>query len=163
MEGPTETNNRGKTIGKTHQNIVNLNACIDLCKKTMKCESMLYHTTKKQCTLKDLKLNGLEPIVKKNSIYFSVFKTCRKCDYNQMEGPTETNNRGKTIGKTHMNIRKLNDCIDLCKKTVKCESLLYHTKTKKCTLKDLKLRGSEPIVKKNSIYFSVFKTCRKGK
>lgn len=78
MEGPTETNNRGKTIEKTHKNIKNLNGCIDLCKKTKKCESLLYHTTKKQCTLKDLKLDGSESIVKKNSIYFSVFKTCRE-------------------------------------------------------------------------------------
>ena len=74
MEGPTETKNRGKTIGKTHENIVHLNGCIDLCKRTMKCESFLYHTNKKQCTLKELKLSGSEPIVKKNSIYFSVFK-----------------------------------------------------------------------------------------
>ena len=79
-----------------------------------------------------------------------------------MEGPTETNNRGKTIGGNRNNIETLNDCIDLCKQTEECESLLYHTNKKQCTLKDLKLGATEPIVKKNPIYYSVYKTCREG-
>ena len=79
-----------------------------------------------------------------------------------MEGPTEKDNRGKTIGKNHENVETLNDCFDLCKETENCESLLYHSKKKQCTLKDLILDGTEAIVKKNSIYFSVYKECREG-
>ena len=79
-----------------------------------------------------------------------------------MEGPTEQDNRGKTIGKNHENVETLNDCFVLCKQTEKCESLLYHDKKKQCTLKDLKLDGTEAIVKKNSIYFSAYKQYREG-
>ena len=79
-----------------------------------------------------------------------------------MEGPTEKDNRGKTIGKNLENVETLKDCIDLCKETEKCESLLYHSNKKQCTLKDLKLDGTEAIVKKNPIYFSVYKECREG-
>ena len=79
-----------------------------------------------------------------------------------MEGPTEIGKRGKTIGKTRGNVETLNDCFDLCQETEKCESLLYHRKNKQCTLTDSKLDGTEAIVKKNSIYFSVYKECREG-
>ena len=78
-----------------------------------------------------------------------------------MEGPTMGNNRGKTI-KTHKDILDLKGCTDLCDESSKCESLLYHSNNKVCTLKDLSLTGSEQIVKKNKIFFSVYKTCKEG-
>ena len=77
MEGPTESDNRGKGIG-FHKDVESLEACIELCKANEKgCESFLYESNKKTCALKDLILTGSEPIVKKNKIYFSVYKTCK--------------------------------------------------------------------------------------
>ena len=78
MEGPTEKDNRGKGVG-THNEVESLEACIELCKASEEgCESFLYDSNKKICTLKDLVLTGSEPIVKKNKIYFSVYKTCKE-------------------------------------------------------------------------------------
>ena len=78
-----------------------------------------------------------------------------------MDGPTLGKNRGKTV-KTHKDIIDLKGCTDLCDKNSKCQSLLYHAKNKVCTLKDLSLTGSEEIVKKNKIFYSVYKTCKIG-
>ena len=78
-----------------------------------------------------------------------------------MDGPTMGNNRGKTV-KSHKQISHLDTCTSLCDEDTKCKSLLYHSKQKVCTLKDKLLDGSEQIVKKNKIFFSVFKSCREG-
>ena len=84
------------------------------------------------------------------------------CTFTQMEGPTEQDNRGKGVG-THKEVESLEACIELCKANEKgCESFLYDSNKKTCALKDLVLTGSEPIVKKNKIYFSVYKTCKEG-
>ena len=72
------------------------------------------------------------------------------------------NNRGKTV-KAHKEISDLETCTSLCDENTKCKSLLYHSEKKICTLKDKLLDGSEQIVKKNKIFFSVFKSCRQGK
>ena len=58
-----------------------------------------------------------------------------------MEGPTETNNRGKTIGGNRNNIETLNDCIDLCKQTKECESLFAQNSFLRAQLKKEKLKN----------------------
>ena len=78
-----------------------------------------------------------------------------------MEGPTKPDNRGKGVG-TIREIESLEACIELCKANERCESFLYHSKNKVCTLKDLVLTGSEEIESKNAIFFSVYKTCKEG-
>ena len=85
-----------------------------------------------------------------------------ECSYSRMDGPTLTNNRGKTV-KAHKEISDLETCTSLCDEHTKCKSLLFHSKQKACTLKDKLLDGSEPIVKKNKSFFSVFRSCRQGK
>ena len=78
-----------------------------------------------------------------------------------MEGPTQLDKRGKTVA-THKAIETWKDCTELCEGNQKCHSFLYHVKNKVCTLKDLALTGSEPIVKKNPNFFSVYKFCKEG-
>ena len=78
-----------------------------------------------------------------------------------MAGPTMGNNRGKTV-KGHKQISDLETCTNLCDENTKCNSLLFDSKKKTCMLKDKVLDGSEQIVKKNKIFFSVFKSCREG-
>ena len=75
-----------------------------------------------------------------------------------MDGPTMGNNRGKTV-KAHKEIADFKTCSDLCSENAKCQSFLFHSKDKVCTLKDLLLIGTEPIVKKNKVYYSVYKVC----
>ena len=91
----------------------------------------------------------------------SYFALYLECSYTPMDGPTMGNNRGKTV-KSHKQISDLQTCTALCDEETKCESLLYHSEKKICTLKDKLLDGSEQIVKKNKVFFSVFKSCREG-
>ena len=85
-----------------------------------------------------------------------------ECTWNPMEGPTLSNNRGKTVA-SHSNIAELKECTDFCDKNSKCRSLLYNVKIKVCFLKDLLLTGSEEITMKNTNFYSVYKTCKEGK
>ena len=79
-----------------------------------------------------------------------------------MEGPTKGNNRGKSV-KTHKNVEDLKMCTKFCDENSKCKSFLYDSKKKTCALKDLLLTGTEPIVKKNTVFYSVYKKCNEGK
>lgn len=78
-----------------------------------------------------------------------------------MEGPTKGNNRGKSV-KTHKNVEDFQKCTKFCDENSKCKSFLYDSKKKTCALKDLLLTGTEPIVKNNTIFYSVYKKCNEG-
>ena len=73
-----------------------------------------------------------------------------------MLGPIK-GNKGKGVG-MHKNIKDIQACSDLCIKNGKCKSFLYGS-NKKCALKDKELTGSEPLVKKNQYWYSVYLTC----
>ena len=79
-----------------------------------------------------------------------------------MDGPTMGNNRGKTV-KAHKEVEDFKTCSKLCDENEKCQSFLFHTNQKVCTLKDLLLTGTEKIVKNNKVFYSVYKLCNEGK
>ena len=82
-----------------------------------------------------------------------------ECDFVPMDGPVKA--RGKTV-RNYKNVVDFETCTKFCDDNAKCKSFLYDSKKKNCILKDLQLTGLEPIVKKNKIFYSVYKICDKG-
>ena len=76
-----------------------------------------------------------------------------------MLGPIKES-KGKPVG-WHKAIKSIQGCMDLCTKNEKCKSFLYGT-SGNCALKDKQLNGSEPLLKKNKDWYSVYVTCEKG-
>ena len=94
-----------------------------------------------------------------HKISYLMFSFYLVCDYVPMDGPVKA--RGKTV-RSHKNVEDFETCTKFCDENSKCKSFLHDSKKKNCILKDLLLTGSEPIVKKNKIFYSVYKICDKG-
>ena len=76
MAGLTTLEFAGRTVGK-HENVANVETCTELCNENEECKSLRYNTNKRICFLKNIHLDGSEPIGKPSDRFYSVFKTCR--------------------------------------------------------------------------------------
>ena len=94
-----------------------------------------------------------------------------KCRFIRMKGPVI--DEGTDVGfYNYTTSVSLSDCIALCNDNEKCNSFTYrrvqhrigkkYVKSSNCDLKDKTLGGSEPLIEKNSYWYSVYKVCGNG-